>query len=172
MLVVKRIGVVLLSIVGALAVIVVGMRFTGNPPSEAKLIANFNNHRATYERLRDMLITDDQLLRVADWGIETESGFEKPRQGKFPAARYDEYLTLLKEVDAKGASRGHGKTGVPCVLVWASGFAGDTRHRSICWLTVQPQNQIAALDEFERTPKPRKPMFRHIDAGWYIWADW
>jgi hypothetical protein len=148
------------------------VRFRSRPPSEAALITNFKNHRATYERLRDMLAGDDHLLRIADWGVETDSGLEEPHAGTFPALRYDEYLALLREVDAKGASRGGGKTGVPCVLVWASGFAADTRHRSICWLTQQPENQVASLDEFESTPKPRKPVYEHIDTGWYIWADW
>ena len=168
----KRIGIVLLSIVAALSLIVLVTHFTTRPPTEAKIISNFNNHRATYERLRDMLTEDRKLFRVADWGVETDSGLEKPHEGRFPAARYDEYLALLKEVNAKGASRRRGETPEPCVLVWASGFGGDTRHRYICWLTVEPENQVATLDAFERTPKPRDPVFKHIDGGWYIWADW
>jgi hypothetical protein len=26
--------------------------------------------------------------------------------------------------------------------------------------------------DFYRTPKPRRPVFRHIDGNWYAWADW
>jgi hypothetical protein len=170
--IVLAIGIVLVAIVAALGLMLLIAHFTNRPPTEARIIANFESHRATYERLRDMLTADDKLLRVADWGIETDSGFVKPPEGPFPAARYNEYLALLKQVDAKWASRHRGNPAEPCVLVWASGFAGDTRHRSICWLTVEPENQVATLAAFERSPRPRKPAFKRIDGDWYIWADW
>lgn len=42
------------------------------PPREQKLIANFYAHRAAYERLRNMLLEDKKLLRVANWGVQTK----------------------------------------------------------------------------------------------------
>jgi hypothetical protein len=171
LLVVKRLGIALCFVIVAFGFVALISHFANRPPAEAKIIANFNNHRATYERLRDMLIEDHELLRVADWGIETDSGLEKPPAGRFASARYGEYLTLLKDLNAKGASRRRGDIADPCILVWASGFAGDTRHRSICWLTIEPENRVANLDAFEKTAKPRKPVFRPIVDGWYIWAD-
>ncbi len=114
--------------VAVLGFVLLALYFTNRPPTEARIIANFVSHRATYERLRDMLTADDKLLRVADWGIETDSGFAKPPEGRFPVAGYNEYLALLKQVDAIGANRNRGNPADPCILVWASGFAGDTRH--------------------------------------------
>jgi hypothetical protein len=29
-----------------------------------------------------------------------------------------------------------------------------------------------SLDDFYKTPKPRKPVFRRVDGNWYLWADW
>ena len=169
---IKRFVLLLLSALAVIALLLTVFELSNRKPSERKLIQNFNNHRQTYERLRDMLLADDGLERVAGWGVETSSGFSKPPEGKFPSSRYNEYLALLKEIDARGAFRARGQNPDVGVLVWASGFAGDTRHIAIYWLMHKPKNEVASLDDFYRTPKPRCPVFRHIDGNWYLWADW
>jgi hypothetical protein len=145
-----------------------------SPPKEALVIRNFEAHRASFEQLRDMLIEDKDLLRVADWGVETTKvGIRKPPEGNFPVDRYQDYLALLKEVGAAGAYRTRGSPPENVgVLVYASGFAGDTRHMNVCWLARQPENQVSSLDDFYKTPTPRNPVYRHIDDQWYLWADW
>lgn len=149
--------------------------FAGRPPKEAKLIPDFQAHRPAYEKLREMLHTDKQLRRLADWGVETTTSPvpQKPPEGDFPLARYNEYLSLLKAVGGLWASRGE-EYGVEtdCVLVWASGWAGNTRHVDICWQEKQPSPLISSLDQYYQTPMPRHPAFRHIDGNWYLWADW
>src|SRR5579862_7440767 len=73
----------------------------------------------------------------------------------------------------KGASREEGEhPGVVCVWVWVSGWAGDTRHVDVCWVDQEPTNQVASLDDFYKTPKPRSPVFKRIEGNWYFWADW
>ena len=120
-----------------------------------------------------MLQEDKQLLRVASWGIETNSGFSTPPKGDFSIDRYKEYLALLAET---GGVSGSGGRGAPAegvsILVWAQGFAADTRHVSICWKNQEPDNQVASLEDFYQTPKPRSPVYRKIDENWYLWADW
>ena len=147
-----------------------------NPPKENKVIENFNAHRAAYERLRDMLLADKEVLRVASWGVETTTsvgGSSIPPAGDFPVARYNQYLALLKETGGIGAFRGRGEHPESISIgVWASGFAGDTRHVAICWREHEPPNQVASLEDFYKTPKPRRPVFRHVDGNWYLWADW
>ena len=170
---VRRIAITLLSVAAVLALVLLIARLSSRPPGEAKIIANFNDHRPTYEQLRDMLVADENLRVVAEWGVETRnSGPVKPPQGNLSITRYNQYLLLLKDIDAKGASRSLEHNPRVCVWVWASGFGGDTRHREVCWLEKKPENQVATLDEFYRMPKPRKPTYRHIDGNWYIWADW
>src|SRR5689334_4416896 len=145
-----------------------------SPPKEESVNRNFNSHRPAYEHLRAMLLSDDQLLRIADWGVETAhpEGIHHPPEGGFPVARFQEYLSVLNEVGAKGASTSREHPKEACVLVWAAGWAGDTRHVQICWLEHEPGSQVASLDAFYQTPKPRRPVFRHIDGNWYLWADW
>jgi hypothetical protein len=146
-----------------------------SPPKEAQVIRNFEGHRAAFERLRGMLIEDQDLVRVADWGVETTKsmGIRKPPEGNFPVDRYQEYLSLLKEVGAAGAFRARGNPPESVgMFVYVSGFAADTRHMNVCWLTREPENQVSSLDDFYKTPKPRNPVYRHIEGKWYLWADW
>ena len=146
-----------------------------HPPKEEKVLKNFYAHRATFERLRDMLLEDRQLIRVTDWGVETTKsvGTSKPPVGDFPLNRYNEYLALLKETGGVGAFGGREEPRQSVgILVYVSGFGGDTRHVEVCWLARGPANKVPSLDAFYKTPKPRTPVYRHIDGNWYLWADW
>jgi hypothetical protein len=169
----KRTILALLSVLAVVALLLFVLGLLNRPPSEKMLVQNFQNHRASYERLRDMLLADDGLERVASWGVETtDSAVAKPPAGRFPVRRYDEYVALLKDVGAKGAFRDRGQNSDVGITVWASGWAGDTRHIAIYWMNHKPSNEVSSLDDFYRTPKPRGPVFRHIDGNWFLWADW
>ncbi len=170
-----RLGIMLPLLVGlSLACVFIYILLPNRPPREKMLIENFVSHRSTYERLRDMLQADKQVRRVATWGVETADSVvpHVPPDGGFSADRYKEYLALLGQVGGKGAFRGDGEHSNLGVLVWASGWGGDTRHIDICWSDHEPENRVASLDDYYRTPKPRRPAFRHIDGNWYLWADW
>jgi hypothetical protein len=108
---VKRITGVSLLLMAMLSGAFFYTRFRTTPPRESVLIANFQTHRAAYERLREMLQDDRQLLRVASWGVETTKSVSPhmPPEGDFPVVRYNEYLALLREVGGLGASRGRGE---------------------------------------------------------------
>src|SRR5229473_5410326 len=167
----KRLGIISLLLFAALCGVWVYV--FPKPPKEKQLIDNFYAHQAAYEQLRDMLVADNQLLRVANWGVETTNlgPHQVGPQGDFPLNRYNQYLELLKQTGAKWAFRGRGEhPEVVGVGVWASGWGGDTRHIEICWTDHEPANQVANLDDYYRTPKPRHPAFRHIDGNWYLYA--
>ena len=145
------------------------------PPKEEKFIRSFYAHRASYERLRDMLAADKQLIRLGSWGVATENHVVPsiPPEGDFPVARYSDYMALLKEVGGLVASRSEGEDADPSICVWAWGFAGNTRHVGICWMHEEPAHRIATLDGYRggsRYPD-RKVVYRHIDANWYLWTD-
>ena len=167
----KQIALALL--VAVLAAFLFVFVLSTRPPKEWQLIQNFQNHRASYERLRNMLLADEGLIRVATWGVETTNHVSsKPPEGTFPVARYNEYLSLLKDIDAEVAFREERQNPDVGVVVWASGWAGNIRHIDICWLTQEPKNTVASLDDFHKRPVPRQPVFRHLDGNWYLWADW
>jgi hypothetical protein len=147
-----------------------------NPPKESKLIESFNQHRPDYETLRNMFQADEKLMTIAEWGVETSNTpptviAEIPPEGGFPVSRFHQYLSLLEAIHAKGCSRIRTPQEIR-VLIWGSGFAGDTRHVAVSWVEKAPENQVTNLDTFYKSPKPRKPMYRHIDGNWYLWADW
>jgi hypothetical protein len=148
--------------------------FSTQPPDEAATIDNFYRHRAEYEELRGMFFADSDLLTVADWGVQTSDSWPQrvPPQGKVSPDRLQKYLLLLREIGAKVAFRTDRTRPEIGVNVWAAGWAGDTRHVNVCWREDEPANQVASLDEFYRTPMPRKSVYRHIEGNWYVWADW
>lgn len=146
-----------------------------SPPNERQVIQNFYAHRAGFERLRSMLIEDKTLVRVAGWGVQTSNamGTRENPTADFPVERYHQYLDVLRQVGGSGASRDQADPPADvCIWIFASGWAGDKRHQDIFWEKETPTNQITSLDDFYRTPKPRTPVFRHIDENWYLWADW
>jgi len=170
----KAVGIVLLCLVVVLCGLFVLAFPLSNPLKEGKIIESFHAHRPVFERLRDMLQEDKNLLRVADWGVDTtSSGPHRVQEGAdFPINRYNEYLTLLGQIGARGAFRGRGEhPELIGVLMWASGWAGNTRHVEICWIDHEPTNQVSDLDAYYRTPKPRLPVFRHIEGNWYLLVD-
>jgi hypothetical protein len=151
---------------------------SNKPPREEKLIENFNAHRVAYERLRDMLLEDEELLRVASWGVATKKSRSPriPPEGNFPVNRYNEYLALFRQTGSKLALRDEGDHPMVCIGVWAGGWAGDTRHVDICWIDHKPADQVTSLDDYHknstRNGHPRSGVFRPIDRNWYLWADW
>lgn len=172
----KQLTFIFLAIGATLVCVILLLPVGSEPPKESKVIENFHAHRAAFERLREMLLEDKEVLRVASWGVETTTsvgGRSIPPAGDFPVARYNQYLALLKETSGIGAFRGRGAHPDSISIgVWASGWAADTRHVQICWVEHEPQNQVTSLDDYYQTPKPRRPVFRHIEGSWYVWADW
>ena len=148
--------------------------FSFQPPKESTTIANFYSRRAQYEQLRDMLLSDNNLVTVASWGVDAP-GYPLPTvppEGPVSLDRFHQYLALLGEIGGKAAFRTAGKHPEVGVSVWAAGWAGDTRHVNVCWREDSPVRQVVSLDDFYRTPEPRQPVYRHIEGDWWIWADW
>jgi hypothetical protein len=178
----KQTAVILLCFLVCVAALMWGFLaivFPSNkPPREKKLVENFYAHRAAYERLRAMLLEDEELLQVASWGIDTkkERFPHIPREGDFPANRYNEYLALFRQTGSKSALRDEGNHPMVCIGVWAGGWAGDTRHVDLCWLDHKPADQVTSLDDYHtnsrRNGHPLLGVFRFIEGNWYLWADW
>lgn len=148
------------------------------PPTDSSLIANFYAHRAAYERLKLYLQADDQLNRLASWGVQTKtspSGFMPPL-ADFSRERFDEYWLLLKEVHGVDASRSHGPHSELCVGMWGAGFAGSTEHINVCWLEdMVPGKQVLSIDNVKRdadsSTGQRQFFYRKIEGNWYLERD-
>jgi hypothetical protein len=170
----KRMTAIFLSLFVVLSGIFLYVRASNTPPEEKKLIESFHAHRPDYERLRLMFQEDERLVRVSSSGVETIESpvMHTPPEGGFRTSRYNEYLGLLRQTGGLSAFRRRGDDLGFGIGMWASGWAGNTRHVAVCWLDKEPANQMLSLDNYYLTPKPRSPVFRHIEGNWYLWADW
>ncbi len=169
-------GIILLGLlVGAVGALWAFMSFSMKPPQEKKLIENFQAHHAAYERVRDMLLADQQVKAVyTGAGVETTiSGLpHKPAEVSFPISRYNEYVALLKGIGSGAVFRYDEQNAqIICFNAWGAGWGADTRHVGVCSTDHKPTNQVASLDDYYRDPKRPRNVFRHIEGTWYLRAD-
>lgn len=161
----------------ALALLCVGLLylyFSSRPPRESKLVGNFIP-AAPHTSVCETCFWPTEVRAVyARRVVETaESGLPHAPGGmNFPLRRFNDYRMWLEQAHSEEVFRVEGSNRGICIAAWAAGFGGDTRHIDTCWMEQIPLNQAAGLDDFYKTPKPRHPVFRHIDSNWYLWADW
>ena len=149
-----------------------------NPrPDEATLIQRFHDQQTAYERLRDMLLAEKAVRLVATWGVHTADSplSLKPPIADFPSARYDEYLSLLKQVGGRVVSRSRDDAPEVCIYVWSAGFAGETRHEALCWRDSAPPRQVASIDKIDDVPIPAGErhsfFYKPVEGNWYVLRD-
>jgi hypothetical protein len=106
------------------------------PPKDDDLIRRFEANRAAFERVRDLLISEADLRDVGPAGMRMANSllWVLPPSSSVSTARYGEYMHLLKLIGSTRASRSEGLHPDICIGVWAAGFAGDTKHKNICWV--------------------------------------
>lgn len=172
---VKRRAIIFGKVVGGFVVLVFGLRYFMAPPSEAKLLKNFYAHQSGFEQLRDMLQEDKQISRLAEWGVHIPAeGIYKPPEGKFPVERFQQYLALLKQAHAIGVSRDDSPHPYLSVVVWRSGFAGDSVHIAFTWTDAKVPRQVPSLEDYYRTekaPAGKGWVCSHVDGNWYLCTD-
>jgi hypothetical protein len=110
----------------------------GRSPSDEELVRQFQEHRAAYDRLRDLLIDDANLRDVGTSGVQMADSpiHVAPPMPPISTAKYQEYMDLLKSTGGTRASRSEGLHPAICIGVAAEGWAGEARHRNICWREV------------------------------------
>lgn len=166
-----------LSVLVVMALVFLALRMVfpiQSAPKDEEVVQEFYAYRAAFKRSRNMLLEDKPLVRVADWEFQTRKlfGTHKPTERDFPVDRLNQYISLLKEIGAPGAFRDRVEPPESVgVLVHAFGFAEDTRHLDVCWMSQAQPNQVSSLGDFYKTPKPRKPVYRHIEGDGYLWAE-
>jgi hypothetical protein len=176
---VKRAAIIFAKIVGGFVVLVVGgffaLRYFLAPPSEAKLLENFYAHRSAFEQLRAMLQEDKQISRLGEWGVHVHpGGISKPPEGNFPIERFQRYLALLKEARAVGVSGDDSPRSHLSVVVWRSGFAGDSVHIAFTWTDDKIVRLVPSFENFRRThkaPAGKGWVCSQVDGNWYLCTD-
>jgi len=127
------------SLVSAVIGIAVGVLILlcgcGRSPSDQELVRQFEENRAAYDRLRELLVGDTDLRDVGPSGVQMVDSpiHVVPPTPLVSSAKYQEYMGLLKSAGGTRASRSEGLHPGICIGVYAEGWAGDTRHKNVCW---------------------------------------
>jgi len=166
-------GIVLLALLGT-PFFLISARV--EPPSESSILKNFYTHRASFERLHEMLEVDDGLEGVAPWGVEYKHEKSKPPDGPFPVQRFNDYVALLKDIGARAAWRDDGPNPEIGISIFLSvvAFEMDNHHTNIHWVPVPPARQVSDFDLYLRNGKSTGTkgwVYCHIDGNWYIATD-
>lgn len=127
-----------------LALIVVGLgvgavallSWYAKPPADDKFIQRFIKNKGDYQRLRHLLAGDPSIRDVMDSGVQMSDSpiFVVPPTAQISSPRFKEYLDLLHATGGIRVGRSEGSNPDICIGVWADGWAGDTRHKWICWI--------------------------------------
>lgn len=148
------------------------------PPNENALLAQFRLHRAAFEDVRQILLGAPAWRSVARWGVTTYD-FPVPKvpvPGDASRPAYGRVISILEQAGGQVALRSEGPNPEVCVVVWAGGWAGETRHVSFCSRVNEPKNVVGRLDgDAARTllhrTAGREVVYRHLDGTWYLRED-
>jgi hypothetical protein len=154
----------LAALIGLGAVLLV-IRTVMAAPTNEDVAQRFNQKKKIYEQLREMLIEDKEIRQIAPWGTRTTTApmGQMPPVAELPLERYQEYLALLSDIGATGMLRSDGDDPKICILVWASGWAANTVHVSVCWLGHDtPASTSTASRRFSRSS---------LSSRWYVERD-
>jgi hypothetical protein len=132
----------------------------GGAPSDQELVRRFESNRAAYDRLRDLLVSDFNLRDVGPSGVQMADSplHVLPPTALVSSRRYQEYMDLLKSTGGNRASRSEGLHPAICIGVAAEGWAGDARHKNICWREVPSAKDSHFTDKL-------------IERNWYLEKD-
>jgi hypothetical protein len=74
----------------------------GRTPSDQELVRRFEDHRAAYDRLRDLLVGDANLRDVGTSGVQMTNSTVHvvPPTPLASGTKYQEYMDLLKSAGA------------------------------------------------------------------------
>jgi hypothetical protein len=89
-----RLRIISVFFVAAFVGLLTYMFLPNRPPSEEALLNTFNLNRSVYQRLRDMILADRQVVAVyARFGVETASSGlpHPPPEVHFSSSRFSEY---------------------------------------------------------------------------------
>jgi hypothetical protein len=133
--------------------------------SDDQLIANFREHTADFERLREMVLDDKRLTRVdEDWTAPTD-----PTTIGVTAERIAEYRALFKKLGlARGFSAGLDRREIE---LWASaqGWVAHGSHKGYVYTASVPENLDTGLDQYSSRERPLESGYRRIEGNWYLY---
>jgi hypothetical protein len=147
--------------------------FTGGDiphKSDEELIANFQSHKAEFNRMLQMINEDKDLARVDyDW-----TSPENPRTVGISQERIDEYRSLFRRAGVpRGFSAFQSKDSIEFIAS-SQGLAVSGSSKGYLYAKEPPSRVIDNLDNYraqKSTLSPAFPVFRHIEGNWYLFFE-
>jgi MFS family permease len=159
----------LVIMIGALLSIV---RYGLTPPSDEKLLANFELHEATFNELIEMLKADQDLIRVD----ENWTHPEHPETIGVSQARVSAYRKMLREARVPRGFQSEPFMYEIDFLYWIIGSAisSDTT-KGYAYRKNPPIEILSSLDGHPLDPKNSDEtvkVYRHIRGNWYLFYEY
>lgn len=140
---------------------------SGQPhQSDEELIANFNSHKAEFEKLLAMVLEDKMLSRV-------DENYTEPSDAQavgISQERIAEYRRLFRELGiARGFSAPDSRDYVEFISS-SQGWVDSGSSKGYLYGTGQTQMAlIDSLDKFSSQPRPRGSGRRRIEGKWSLY---
>lgn len=148
------------------------VRIGMTPPSDQRLLANFDRHEATFNALIEMLKADEGLVRVdEDW-----TDPKNPETIGVSATRISIYRRMLKDAHVPRGFQSGVLMDEVDFFYWMIGSAisSDTT-TGYAYRTHPPTEMRSSLDGYRPDRKnadDRVKVYRHIRGNWYLFYEY
>jgi len=165
-------GVLISGTLILIALLVWTLRIGTTPPSDQKLLLNFDKHEATFNKLIEMIKTDSDLIRVdEDWTDPKD-----PKTIGVSRARIISYRQMLREARVPRGFRSESFVYDVDFFYWMIGSAVSSDiTKGYAYRASAPIETLGSLDGYQPDPKnsddPIK-VYRHIRGNWYLFYEY
>ena len=172
----KRVVLLSTAVISSAAILIVLLvwiiRIGMTPPSDQRLMSNFDKHEATFSKLIEMLKTERDLIRVdQDW---TEP--KDPKTIGVSPARITTYRELLREARVPRGLHSEPFRYEVDFFYWTIGSAiSSVTTKGYAYRTRPPIEVLNTLDGFRPDPKDADDavkVYRHIRGNWYLFYEY
>ena len=165
-------GIVISGTLVLIALLIWTLRIGGTPPSDQKLLSNFDKHEAIFNKLIDMIKTDSDLIRVdEDWTDPKD-----PETIGVSPARISTYRQMLRAAQVPRGFRSEPFAYQVDFFYWMIGSAvsSDTT-KGYAYRAHPPTETLSSLDGYRPDPKDADEVikvYRHIRGNWYLFYEY
>ena len=165
-------GIVISGTLVLITLLIWTLKIGGTPPSDQKLLSNFDKREAIFNKLIDMIKTDSDLIRVdEDWTDPKD-----PETIGISPARISSYRQMLREARVPRGFRSESFGYEVDFFYWMIGSAvsSDTT-KGYTYRARPPIETVSSLDGCRPDPKNSDEVikvYRHIRGNWYLFYEY